>query len=93
MTFDPEIHHRRSIRLKRYDYSQTGAYFVTICINDRDHLFGEVVGDQMTLKEAGHMVERWWAETNNRFPGVHVDSRKRAATLGRPYIGKYCGLV
>ena len=42
MSYDPERHHRRSIRLKDYDYSQAGAYFVTICAQGRQCLFGEI---------------------------------------------------
>ena len=41
--YNPKIHHRRSIRLKGYDYAQTGLYFITICCQDRKHLFGEIV--------------------------------------------------
>jgi len=43
MTYDPERHHRRSIRLKEYDYSQVGAYFITIVTQDRACLFGKVM--------------------------------------------------
>ncbi len=43
MNYDPHKHHRRSIRLKRYDYSQAGAYFITICTQDRACLFGDIV--------------------------------------------------
>jgi putative transposase len=43
MAYNPDIHHRRSIRLKGYDYSATGAYFVTICVQGRECLFGEIV--------------------------------------------------
>ena len=43
MSYNPEIHHRRSIRLKGYDYSQEGLYFITICLQDRECLFGEIV--------------------------------------------------
>jgi len=43
MPYNPEIHHRRSIRLKGYDYSQEGLYFITICVQDRESLFGEIV--------------------------------------------------
>jgi len=43
MRYDPERHHRRSIRLKGYDYAQAGAYFVTIVTHERACLFGEVV--------------------------------------------------
>jgi putative transposase len=51
--FDPQRHHRRSIRLKGYDYAQAGAYFVTNCTQGRECLFGEVVNDQMQLNDAG----------------------------------------
>ena len=44
MRYDPNIHHRRSIRLKEYDYSQAGAYFITICCEDRICRYGEIVG-------------------------------------------------
>ncbi len=42
MSYNPDIHHRRSIRLQGYDYSQAGAYFVTICVNQRQPLLGEI---------------------------------------------------
>lgn len=44
MRFNPDIHHRQSIRLKNYDYSQAGCYFITICAKDRQNIFGEFVG-------------------------------------------------
>ena len=43
MPYNHEIHHRRSIRLKGYDYSQEGLYFITICIEDRKYLLGKIV--------------------------------------------------
>ena len=45
MNYNPAIHHRRSIRLKGYDYSQKGMYFITICVQNRDYLFGRIVID------------------------------------------------
>jgi len=60
MAYDPERHHRRSIRLKGYDYSRSGAYFITICTQDRRCLFGEVVDGNMRLNELGEMVRRCW---------------------------------
>jgi putative transposase len=48
--FNPEIHHRRSIRLKGYDYSQAGAYFVTVVAWQRECLFGEIVDGEMARK-------------------------------------------
>lgn len=44
MTYNPDIHHRRSIRLKEYDYSQGGLYYTTICTQNRECLFGIIVG-------------------------------------------------
>jgi REP element-mobilizing transposase RayT len=62
MKFNPDQHHRRSIRLRNYDYAQVGAYFVTLCTQGRVCLFGEVVNGQMKLNHAGNMVKEWWLE-------------------------------
>nr|WP_290668227.1 transposase [Ardenticatena sp.] len=74
MPYDPEKHHRRSIRLKGYDYAQPGAYFVTICTQHRACLFGAVVGGEMRVNDAGRMVQRWWDELNRKFPTVQTDA-------------------
>jgi putative transposase len=58
MPYDRREHRRRSIRLKGYDYSHPGAYFVTICTQDREFLFGEIVDGRMHLNAAGEMVWR-----------------------------------
>jgi putative transposase len=73
MKFDPRIHHRRSIRLKGYDYRQAGGYFVTLVTQGREMLFGEVVNGEMDLNPAGEMIVRWWLELPNKFPNVNVD--------------------
>jgi REP element-mobilizing transposase RayT len=73
MKFDPRIHHRRSIRLKGYDYRQAGGYFVTMVTQGRDELFGEVVNGEMILNDAGEMIVRWWLELPNKFPNVNVN--------------------
>ena len=73
MRFDPDKHHRRSIRLSGYEYGQAGAYFVTICAHQRACLFGGVVDGEMRLNQAGRMVEQWWAELTNTFPLVTTD--------------------
>jgi putative transposase len=49
MKYNPEKHHRRSIRLKGYDYTQAGMYFVTICIWQRECLLGNVVGTDLPI--------------------------------------------
>ncbi len=69
MKFDPSVHHRHSIRLKEYDYSQAGAYFVTIVAWQREMLFGEIVDGEMALNDFGKIVaEKWkWLETQYEY--------------------------
>jgi len=74
MTYDPTRHHRRSVRLPTYDYTQPGAYFVTICSQHRECVFGEVVQGQMILNGPGQMVELVWRQLPQRYPGVEVDA-------------------
>jgi hypothetical protein len=73
MSYDPDIHHRRSIRLREYDYSQPGAYYVTICVQDHQCLLGEVVQGQMNHNDAGRMVDRDWRSIPTQFPAVELD--------------------
>ena len=68
--YDPNIHHRRSIRLQGYDYASIGLYFVTICTQNRECLLGEIKNGEMVLNDAGRMVERWYFETQNKFPDI-----------------------
>jgi len=56
-------HNRRSIRLPGYDYAQPGAYFVTICTQDRAHLFGDIVDGLMRLNAVGDIVHDEWTRT------------------------------
>ena len=56
MKYNPDIHHRRSIRLKDYDYSQSGAYFVTICTKDKECYFGEIADGAIELSQAGKIA-------------------------------------
>lgn len=68
--YNPDKHHRKSIRLKGYDYSQAGLYFITICCQNKVHLFGNVINKQMILNDAGKMIEKWFNELQNKFPDV-----------------------
>lgn len=63
MKYDPNIHLRRSIRLKGYDYSRAGAYFVTICVQNRACLFGDIVDGEMVLNPSGQIVADEWIKT------------------------------
>ena len=69
-----QIHHRRSIRLKSYDYSQAGAYFVTLITQGRECLFGQVVQDEMELSDVGRLVAEEWQKLPLRFPHVTLDA-------------------
>ncbi|MDX9721239.1 MAG: transposase [Myxococcota bacterium] len=73
MAYNPDRHNRRSFRLRGYDYSQAGAYFVTVCTKDRECLFGEVVDGGMRLNEAGTIVSNVWNELPSHFPCVQLD--------------------
>jgi putative transposase len=68
------VHNRRSLRLRRYDYAQAGAYFVTICTQDRACLFGDAVGEDMVLNNAGRMVRSVWEGLPDRFSGMELDA-------------------
>jgi REP element-mobilizing transposase RayT len=68
--YNPNIHHRRSIRLKGYDYSQAGLYFVTICVKNRECLFGNIADGEMILNDAGQMVESEWLKLPERFTNI-----------------------
>jgi putative transposase len=74
MTYDPDHHHRRSIRLRGYDYRLAGAYFVTIVTQDRAALFGRIVDSVMHLNDAGWMVQAVWDEIPICYPGVDIDA-------------------
>jgi putative transposase len=69
LIFDPERYHRRSIRLKGYDYAQAGAYFVTIVSQGRACVFGDIVDREMRVNAAGHMVKTVWEEMPAFYPG------------------------
>lgn len=71
--FDPDRHHRRSLRLQGYDYSQAGAYFVTICTQDRECLFGKVVTGQVDLSKIGRLVTDCWHAIPQHFDHVVSD--------------------
>jgi hypothetical protein len=80
MTNNPSEHHRRSIRMKGYDYSRAGLYFITICVQNRECLFGEIVRTslvdaknmdaKMLLNDAGKMVRSEWIKLQERFTNI-----------------------
>ena len=60
MKYDPEKHHRRSIRLQGYDYTSTGAYYVTLVAQGRACLFGEIANGNVTRSLLGEIVQTEW---------------------------------
>ena len=72
--YDPERRRRRSMRLEGYDYSQVGAYFLTICTVDRGILFGKVVNHQMMLNEAGRIVADEWLKSARIRAEIELDA-------------------
>ncbi len=73
MPYDPDKHHRRSIRLDGYDYAQEGAYFITICTHHREELFGEVQDGAMLLNAYGHLVTEHWQRLSEFHPHLAQD--------------------
>lgn len=71
--FDPQRHHRRSIRLKGYDYTRQGAYFVTLVTQGRECLFGEIVNGEMRLNELGALVAECWNGLPQYFRNAELD--------------------
>ena len=72
--YNPEKHHRRSIRLEGYNYKQSGAYFVTIVTQNRICLFGDISDGEMILSDTGRSAEVSWVGLSSRFPTVSLDS-------------------
>ena len=65
-----QYHNRHTIRLKNYDYSKAGLYFITICTQNRDCMFGEIIDGKMELSRIGTMAEKSWLEIPQHFPQV-----------------------
>lgn len=88
---------RRSIRLQGYDYSQEGAYYVTICTQNKLCLFGVVTNGKMILNDAGKMIEMEWLKLKDRFPNIdlheyivmpnHFHGIIEIVTVGVPLVG------
>ena len=104
MRYDPDKHHRRSIRLKGYDYSQIGAYFITICTQNRECLFGKIVDGKMVLNPFGRIVADEWTKTAlirdeikldewvvmpNHFHGIVVVTNCRGTARRAPTVERF----
>jgi REP element-mobilizing transposase RayT len=74
MPYDPQYHHRRSIRLPGYEYTQPGVYFVTLCTHERACCFGAVVDGMMQRNNLGSVVKSVWHALPRRFASVRLDA-------------------
>lgn len=73
MSYDPDRHHRRSVRLRGYDYRSTGWYFVTIVSYHHECIFGDVIDGNAVLNECGRIVDEEWQRTSTLRPNVDID--------------------
>ena len=73
MRYNPKIHNRQSTRIKGFDYSSEGYYFITLNTQNREHLFGEIKNKRMYLNEAGRIAAKCWQEIPNHFPDAKID--------------------
>ena len=74
MAYNPKKHNRRSTRLKGYDYSLPGLYFVTICTHNRVFLFGEITDGNMILNRWGRIARDQWQKTETIRDNVALDA-------------------
>ncbi len=72
-SFNPDIHHRKSIRLNHYDYSESGAYFITVCTKNFEHYFGNIQNGKMNLSMIGQIVHNEWIRTKQIRKNVALD--------------------
>jgi len=72
MTYNPEIHHRRSIRIKGYDYSQADVYFVPICSWKKENIFGKIINGEMLMNEYGEIVNAEWTQAQVVFKSMNM---------------------
>ena len=74
MKYDPQKHHRRSIRLKGYDYTQPGTYFITICAWQKVCLFGEIIDKKMRSNRYGEVIQYNWFDLMRRYSDIQLDA-------------------
>ena len=73
MQHNSDFHHRQSIRLQGYDYSASGAYFISICTHDREYLFGYIVNETMEFNIFGDIAQYYWQQLSQYHPNIILD--------------------
>ena len=74
MKYNPSIHHRRTIRLKGYDYSKQGLYFITICSKNYKHVLGEIAGSKLISSRYGKIVQEELLKLPKRFADISINN-------------------
>ncbi len=74
MKYEPDLYHRKSIRLKNYNYSQAGAYYITIITRNRQCLFGNINDGKMMMNNAGKMIQTIWDEMPIYYDNIEIDA-------------------
>ena len=74
LSYDPQRHHRHSIRLPGYNYADAGVIFVTVCTHQRENLFGVISEGAMVTNDVGDVVCATWLDLPGRFPGLILDA-------------------
>ncbi len=72
MIYNSKKHHRRSIRLNNYDYSNTGFYFITICTQNQSCLFGKIENEELLLNDADAMIQAQWINLISRYNQIKL---------------------
>jgi len=73
VTYNPDIHHRNSVRLRTYDYRSAGAYFVTICTHQKEPILAGIVDGTVSLSSFGNVAQECWQQIPEHFPNVNLD--------------------
>jgi putative transposase len=73
MKYNPDKHHRQSTRLKNYDYTSRGAYFITLCTYQKQYLFGDIVEGEMVLNDMGKIIDEEWARSAGIRKEIELD--------------------
>ena len=74
MRYNPNKYHRKTVRLKEYDYTKEGMYFVTICIKNREYLLGEIIDADIILSEYGEIIKEELLKLSERFKDIEIYS-------------------
>ena len=77
---------RKNNRLKEYDYSQSGYYFVTICAENREQVFGTIENNYVILNDVGNMIDQWWRKMFEKYDDISIDKYIVMEAVAKTFI-------